>query len=818
MLDSLFITNFFCIKYWRVKADDPADHSLPYINESAEEEAPDDGVISKTSFARKLRHAWMTVTDPNKLVHEQKAEAKKSRMLRCTGCVKTILLGAVHREPNSEGKFADWRGIPGRKGFISTALLLIFSTVVLTPVVMKSVFSHSDIEDMLKPDFCKTEDHEEQNSILNQTLEDSETNLPLARDQIRSYGMLRESLQKDASLYGTADYECENRVDETADVNGDPLDISGNKDDWTKDRDVYPMSRYGTFFPGYCPAARELALDNAKNEKCEFETCKSHWIDEFLFSLVCITTPFPCPSHTVDDAQAVEQDYRRAQLERQHEIEDIKFEVYEPSDETNSNVGNVVDKVLFQIDVAGSLYVVYTALSLFFPSPLQLFRPSYGPMIKRFLFGANKMMFMVIVIAIWWGIEHFQSFYPALKDYLNIDLIANPCFADPDFLQNRASLISEKCEELVSLSNNFRISNVTIHHIEQEINAFQVECSCGFPFQNSIDITYSSELADVMEERVLYTGTFGWWNNETHKFELWSEYPLMGPELNTPFFGNKTICTNPTYTKEKYMSPPPEASANFFDIWIRTGLFAMIFVKISIANFGVSLLRVADPFSLCNGTYESPPERYGLDENSAYLMNLKKEKEGILFGVGTRGAVFWGSLTNLSLINICISQLLAPGDDSGQSSFATIAAFDLIMTISFAMVGMIVPGLAYYLTRHCKNPCCYRRRKKEAKHVGAGDGDGTGDDDGDDEDEEGSGIGVPTEALTPAKVKDRKKEAEQRGTGDGDADANDEDEDGIEISVPSEDLTPAKVKETKGFFERAVTIQQSILVAHRAHN
>ena len=122
MLDSLFITNFFCIKYWRVKADDPADHSLPYINESAEEEAPDDGVISKTSFARKLRHAWMTVTDPNKLVHEQKAEAKKSRMLRCTGCVKTILLGAVHREPNSEGKFADWRGIPGRKGFISTAL------------------------------------------------------------------------------------------------------------------------------------------------------------------------------------------------------------------------------------------------------------------------------------------------------------------------------------------------------------------------------------------------------------------------------------------------------------------------------------------------------------------------------------------------------------------------------------------------------------------------------------------------------------------------------------------------------------------------
>ena len=30
---------------------------------------------------------------------------------------------------------------------------------------------------------------------------------------------------------------------------------------------------------------------------------------------------------------------------------------------------------------------------------------------------------------------------------------------------------------------------------------------------------------------------------------------------------------------------------------------------------------------------------YGLDENSAYLMNLKKEKEGIHFWHGTRAAV-----------------------------------------------------------------------------------------------------------------------------------------------------------------------------------
>lgn len=151
----------------------------------------------------------------------------------------------------------------------------------------------------------------------------------------------------------------------------------------------------------------------------------------------------------------------------------------------------------------------------------------------------------------------------------------------------------------------------------------------------------------------------------------------MGPQLNTPFFGNTSICTNATYTREKYMSPP-EATANFFDVWVKTGLFAMILVKISVANFGVSLLRFADPFSLCNGKYECPPERYSLDGNTETLKKLKEDKEIILLSLGGRAAVFWGLVTNLSLINICISQIIAAGDGSG---FASMAAFDLTTSI-----------------------------------------------------------------------------------------------------------------------------------------
>ena len=119
-------------------------------------------------------------------------------------------------------------------------------------------------------------------------------------------------------------------------------------------------------------------------------------------------------------------------------------------------------------------------------------------------------------------------------------------------------------------------------------------------------------------------------------------------------------------------------------------------------------------FSFCHGKYECPPERY---HTSTVLMRIvhiwwtsRKKKRVSISGLVLE-LLWYSGILGFCEINICIGQLLAPVDDSGQNF--SIAAFDLIMSISFGMVGIIVPFLAFYLTRYGKNPCC--RRKKEAE-------------------------------------------------------------------------------------------------------
>ena len=121
-----------------------------------------------------------------------------------------------------------------------------------------------------------------------------------------------------------------------------------------------------------------------------------------------------CPSHTIEQEREVE-DYRRTQLERSQELKDAQEEQEEQPDELNvdeqlkNSVGEIVDKLMYQIDVASAIYVGYVAISLFFPTPLKVFRPHYGPMVKGFLFGANKMLFIAIVLAIWWYVRRIEQ-------------------------------------------------------------------------------------------------------------------------------------------------------------------------------------------------------------------------------------------------------------------------------------------------------------------------------------------------------------------------------------------------------------------------
>jgi hypothetical protein len=217
------------------------------------------------------------------------------------------------------------------------------------------------------------------------------------------------------------------------------------------------------------------------------------------------------------------------------------------------------------------------------------------------------------------------------------------------------------------MSNKISLFNSTINNIIREVNAFDKICGCTFPFHHSKEFDKPYEELNLIEAYKSSKGS------------------LYVPDSTTTFFGNDTICTNPSYAKQVYMQPP-EASANMWDIWIKTGLAAMIVLKISVTNFGVALLRYADPFSICDGKYEYPPEKYSVTGHKEDLLTLKSNYQIILKTIALRSVLFWGILTNLSLINIFVSRL---------AGSETMTKSAMIMTwftgTCFVLIGIVIP-------------------------------------------------------------------------------------------------------------------------------
>ena len=658
MLDSLLITNFFYIKSLRTR-----------VNEEPED--PDALDLSKQHIVGRFF-----------------SKQFKRRVLWAVGCLKASFLGVVHKEPMTEKKFVGWKAIPYKKGYCCTALLLILCTLFLTPDILKRMIPKAEIS--ASPEMCLMEEMHAYERGFNETLE-SETRSLLAQEQVDYYNRFDDLLRRDTSLYGTAGFKCDNVDDNTPDVNGIIHEVSGTKADWENDPFVFPMSKYGNFFPGYCAAAREQALDNIANSQCTDTYCEVFKVIGIGLKTVCVEFPYVCPQHTADN-ESETQDYREAQYRRAAELRAARqkfFTMESIPDEVRASVSEVVDKLLFQIDVAGSVYVLYKAIGLFFPAPLQVFRQNYGPMLKSFVFGANNFLFVGLSVAIWWGFEYLRTFDANIELSLNLNLLSNPCFADASFLQRRNELMGEKCDDLLSMSNSFDVLNITIGNVLTEVEQFSDMCNCEFPFVNAQNITFPKFTTNQTIE------TLG----------LESFLPnLYAPRPDMPFFGNVTICTDPSYART--MLHPPETSATMWDVWIKTGLLATFFVKIAMSNFAVALLRVADPFSICNGKFECPPERYSLLARTQDLLEMKEDKEAILTALGVRSAIFWGLLTNLSLVNIFLGEFMNQG---GGIDLSVIEKSDAMLFGAFIAVATVWPILVYFREELRQGIiCCYQ--------------------------------------------------------------------------------------------------------------
>lgn len=247
---------------------------------------------------------------------------------------------------------------------------------------------------------CVFEDFDQGLEELRSRLE-SMTDLSKAQEQHRLMVDYSKALVNDTSLYGVPPYDCPKRGK-----------VSGNKLDWDLP---------GPFFPGYCGEALEAAIEVAQHRECSQQVCDCPVMpDSVVFKVagianerycgeVCIEVPYPCPQHTADAVEALD-DYRYQQFEAaERRFSQMKQQYRYPTsavDIIQSQATETVDKILHQVNIASYAYIAYSCLATFFPTPLNIFRAPYWVTLKQLMFGVQKPLFVFSAVSLWWGAEY----------------------------------------------------------------------------------------------------------------------------------------------------------------------------------------------------------------------------------------------------------------------------------------------------------------------------------------------------------------------------------------------------------------------------
>lgn len=422
------------------------------------------------------------------------------------------------------------------------------------------------------------------------------TNLPLARRQYNHSVNFHKALVADTALYGkeSEGYQCRDTSEPS---------IPGSKEKWA-DPTSHPASVYGPFFPGYCAAALEAAIQAAKTATCTRQKCvcprvkkgfikfKCCWCAKYCFDI-----PFACPRHA-DEEEAELKNYRVAQLERAEELlqaelnkTDFAFE-----EELRTTGTETAQKILRQVDIAGTVYAFYSAVALFFPAPLNVFRMPLAVTVKRYLFGVEKTAFILFVLAVWWGVDYFQRvfFSPEFRVYIK-NILRDPCILDTDFIMARYQVVADVCDELIPMQPEFSSSVLTIDHVLSEVGFFVGSCDCAFPNRNLFNFATPDYIPLANASAIGFGRSLNLRCQDNQ-----DACSFMLPNEDIEFVGNTTLCVENDFT-DSLISSPTETSAEWWELWFSTGLFAQILIKFVIVNYGVALYRWADPLGSCGG-------------------------------------------------------------------------------------------------------------------------------------------------------------------------------------------------------------------------
>ena len=196
--------------------------------------------------------------------------------------------------------------------------------------------------------------------------------------------------------------------------------------------------------------------------------------------------------------------------------------------------------------------------------------------------------------------------------------------------------------------------------------------------------------------------------------------------LNEPdlvYLGNSSICTNKTAALQLLLeAPAPEhGERDWYELWIASGFLATLVIKIAVANFGLALMTLADPFVVCGGEFLGFPWTTEAGDRGDAMAAVVVSKRRSLLVAALSKTVFWGFVMHACLFNMFAAVYEGVGEETKVEESMTERDKNVLKgCLGFAAM---VAALGLVIVGQFKKSSRKLKRKRQSSEVEATDDD-----------------------------------------------------------------------------------------------